>query len=82
MLRQPSAQWLRDTANQFAHYLPLLSLDQELAALVKAVINNEARYVAEYPYCGSFQVGSGPYKVMPCLTPSLASSGVRALAFA
>ncbi|KAH8827769.1 Six-hairpin glycosidase-like protein [Flagelloscypha sp. PMI_526] len=50
-----TAQWLRDTANQFAHYLPLLSLDQELAALVKAVINNEARYVAEYPYCGSFQ---------------------------
>lgn len=22
---------------------------------MKAVINNEARYVAEYPYCGSFQ---------------------------
>ena len=22
---------------------------------MKAVINNEARYVAEYPYCGAFQ---------------------------
>ncbi|KAF8974386.1 Six-hairpin glycosidase-like protein [Flammula alnicola] len=50
-----TAQWLRDTANQFAHYHTLLSVDRELATLVKAVINNEARYVAEYPYCGSFQ---------------------------
>ncbi|PFH52869.1 glycoside hydrolase family 125 protein [Amanita thiersii Skay4041] len=49
------AQWLRDTANQFAHYHSLLSIDSELATLVKAVINNEARYVAEYPYCGAFQ---------------------------
>ncbi|KAF5321078.1 hypothetical protein D9619_000858 [Psilocybe cf. subviscida] len=50
-----TAQWLRDTANQFAHYHSLLSVDPALATLVKAVINNEARYVAEYPYCGSFQ---------------------------
>ncbi|KAH7903691.1 Six-hairpin glycosidase-like protein [Hygrophoropsis aurantiaca] len=48
-------QWLRDTGNQFAHYHSLLSLDKELATLVKAVINNEARYVTEYPYCGAFQ---------------------------
>ncbi|KAG7097158.1 hypothetical protein E1B28_004535 [Marasmius oreades] len=50
-----TAQWLRDTANQFAHYHSLLGVDSELATLVKAVINNEARYVAEYPYCGAFQ---------------------------
>ncbi|KAF5363531.1 hypothetical protein D9756_000561 [Leucocoprinus leucothites] len=50
-----TAQWLRDTANQFAHYGTLLGSDPELAQLVKAVINNEARYVSEYPYCGSFQ---------------------------
>ncbi|KAL0581969.1 hypothetical protein V5O48_000027 [Marasmius crinis-equi] len=50
-----TAQWLRDTANQFAHYHRLLAVDSELAALFKAVINNEARYVAEYPYCGAFQ---------------------------
>ncbi|KAL0580537.1 hypothetical protein V5O48_001441 [Marasmius crinis-equi] len=50
-----TAQWLRDTANQFAHYHSLLGLDPELATLVKAVINNEARYVSEYPYCGAFQ---------------------------
>ncbi|KAI0773949.1 Six-hairpin glycosidase-like protein [Fomes fomentarius] len=47
--------WLRDTANQFAHYHTLLGQDEKLATLVKAVINNEARYVSEYPYCGAFQ---------------------------
>ncbi|KAK7695703.1 hypothetical protein QCA50_000339 [Cerrena zonata] len=50
-----TAQWLRDTANQFAHYHSLLSTDKELATLVKAVINNEARYVSQFPYCGAFQ---------------------------
>ena len=40
---------------QFAHYHTLLSQDKNLATLVKAVINNEARYVSQYPYCGSFQ---------------------------
>ncbi|KAJ7240134.1 hypothetical protein B0H12DRAFT_1135150 [Mycena haematopus] len=50
-----TAQWLRDTANQFAAYIPLLATEPELATLVKAVINNEARYVTQYPYCGSFQ---------------------------
>jgi meiotically up-regulated gene 157 (Mug157) protein len=42
-------------AIQFAHYYPLLGTDKKLATLVKAVINNEARYIKEYPYCGSFQ---------------------------
>ncbi|EMD40522.1 hypothetical protein CERSUDRAFT_80185 [Gelatoporia subvermispora B] len=50
-----SAQWLRDTGNQFAQYHSLLASDKELATLVKAVINNEARYVSQYPYCGAFQ---------------------------
>jgi meiotically up-regulated gene 157 (Mug157) protein len=36
---------------KFAHYHFLLGQDPELASLVKAVINNEARYVAQYPYC-------------------------------
>ena len=30
-------------------------MDADLAALVRAVINTESRYVAEYPYCGAFQ---------------------------
>jgi len=55
MYQDITAQWLRDTANQFAHYHTLLSIDEELATLVKAVINNEARYVSQYPYCGAFQ---------------------------
>lgn len=36
---------------KFAHYHSLLAIDPELATLVKAVINNEARYVSAYPYC-------------------------------
>ncbi|ORY66623.1 Six-hairpin glycosidase-like protein [Pseudomassariella vexata] len=50
-----TAQWLRDTGNQFAHLYKLLPQDPDLQALVKAVINTESRYIAEYPYCGSFQ---------------------------
>ncbi|KAK3390020.1 Six-hairpin glycosidase-like protein [Podospora didyma] len=45
-----SSQWLRDTGNQFAHLYPLLPHDPDLQALVKAVINTGARYIAEYPY--------------------------------
>lgn len=44
-----------ELASKFAHYHSLLSIDQQLADLVKAVINNEARYVSQYPYCGAFQ---------------------------
>jgi meiotically up-regulated gene 157 (Mug157) protein len=40
---------------QFAAFYPLLGQDPGLQTLVKAVINNEARYVSQYPYCGSFQ---------------------------
>ncbi|KAF8528877.1 Six-hairpin glycosidase-like protein [Hysterangium stoloniferum] len=49
------AQWLRDTANQFAVYRDLLPLDKNLATLQRAVLNNEARYIQQFPYCGSFQ---------------------------
>ncbi|KAI0728710.1 Six-hairpin glycosidase-like protein [Fomitopsis betulina] len=50
-----TAQWLRDTGNQLTQYHTLYTQDPELATLVKAIINNEARYVSEYPYCGAFQ---------------------------
>ncbi|KAF8326031.1 uncharacterized protein EI90DRAFT_3231406 [Cantharellus anzutake] len=50
-----TAQWLRDTANQFSHYKSILAHDASLSALVRAVINNEARYISKYPYCGAFQ---------------------------
>jgi meiotically up-regulated gene 157 (Mug157) protein len=51
-----TAQWLRDTGNQFAHLYKLLPQDKNLQALVKAIINTEARYISEYPYCGMFSV--------------------------
>ncbi|KAA1466122.1 hypothetical protein DENSPDRAFT_830869 [Dentipellis sp. KUC8613] len=50
-----TAQWLRDTANQLNVYKVLLANDTNLATLVKAVINNEARYVTQFPYCSAFQ---------------------------
>ncbi|OAA78030.1 DUF1237 domain protein [Akanthomyces lecanii RCEF 1005] len=50
-----TAQWLRDTGNQFAHLYKLLPQDENLRNLVKAVINTEARYIYQFPYCGSFQ---------------------------
>lgn len=43
------------TRLQLAQYHSILSLDPELATLVKAIINNEARYVSQYPYCSAFQ---------------------------
>lgn len=54
LTKLPSAQWLRDTGNQFAHLYKLLPHDKNLQALVKAVINTEARYISQYPYCGAF----------------------------
>ncbi|TQV99626.1 DUF1237 domain-containing protein [Cordyceps javanica] len=50
-----TAQWLRDTGNQFAHLYRLLPHDENLKNLVKAVINTEARYIYQFPYCGAFQ---------------------------
>ncbi|KJK80044.1 hypothetical protein H634G_04283 [Metarhizium anisopliae BRIP 53293] len=49
-----TAQWLRDTGNQFAHLYKLLTQDDNLKALVKAIINTEARYIYQYPYCGMY----------------------------
>jgi meiotically up-regulated gene 157 (Mug157) protein len=40
---------------QLAVYSSLLGQDKNLATLVKGVINNEARYISQFPYCGSFQ---------------------------
>ena len=54
-MAQCSAQWLRNTANQLAVYQSVLPQDPQLASLVKAVINNEARYISQYLYCGAFQ---------------------------
>ncbi|KAF7373060.1 hypothetical protein MSAN_00513700 [Mycena sanguinolenta] len=49
------AEWLRDSCNQFKVYLPLLGQDQPLQDLTRGVINLQARYITEFPYCNAFQ---------------------------
>ncbi|KAJ7473583.1 Six-hairpin glycosidase-like protein [Mycena galericulata] len=49
------AEWLRDSSNQFKVYLPLMAQDPALQKLTRGVINLQARYITEYPYCNAFQ---------------------------
>ncbi|KAJ7177195.1 Six-hairpin glycosidase-like protein [Mycena filopes] len=49
------AEWLRDSSNQFKVYLPLVGHDEPLKQLTRGVINLQARYITEYPYCNAFQ---------------------------
>ncbi|KAJ7919575.1 Six-hairpin glycosidase-like protein [Mycena leptocephala] len=49
------AEWLRDSSNQFKVYLPLMAQDPLLQKLTRGVINLQARYITEYPYCNAFQ---------------------------
>ncbi|KAJ6471435.1 hypothetical protein C8R45DRAFT_1078258 [Mycena sanguinolenta] len=49
------AEWLRDSCSQFKVYLPLLGQDKPLQELTRGVINLQARYITELPYCNAFQ---------------------------
>ncbi|KAJ7077545.1 Six-hairpin glycosidase-like protein [Mycena belliarum] len=49
------AEWLRDSSNQFKVYLPLVGQDAPLRELTRGVINLQARYITQYPYCNAFQ---------------------------
>ncbi|KAJ6259260.1 hypothetical protein Dda_6159 [Drechslerella dactyloides] len=50
-----NAEWLRDSTNQLAGYMPLLKKDEKLKTLVRGAINTQAGYVIESPYCNAFQ---------------------------
>ncbi|KAF7342422.1 hypothetical protein MVEN_01831300 [Mycena venus] len=49
------AMWLRDSSNQFKVYLPLMAQDPPLQQLTRGVINLQAQYIGEFPYCNAFQ---------------------------
>ena len=47
------AMWLRDSAAQVTHYLPL-SADEEVGAVIEGVLRRQLNYIAIDPYTNAF----------------------------
>ncbi|KAK6544548.1 hypothetical protein TWF694_001238 [Orbilia ellipsospora] len=56
-----NAEWLRDSTNQLAGYMPLLKKEEKLKTLVLGAINTQVEYVIESPYCNAFQPPRGSH---------------------
>ncbi|MBQ4332429.1 MAG: glycoside hydrolase family 125 protein [Clostridia bacterium] len=50
------AMWLRDSAAQVTHYLPLAT-DPEMGGILEGVIRRQLRYIALDPYANAFNQG-------------------------
>ncbi|WBW74436.1 alpha-mannosidase GH125 family Mug157 [Schizosaccharomyces osmophilus] len=49
------AEWIRDSANQLAPYLPLVKSDRPLSSLILGAIQTQAEMLIQFPYCNAFQ---------------------------
>lgn len=49
-----AAMWLRDSSAQVKHYLPLVSKDEQMARIIKGLIQRQVQYIGIDPYANAF----------------------------